>query len=84
MSFACRRGGEAGHVNHPWLVGVCVCVCDVRVMRGVLRHSISGVPARWRRTRAKSARAPRKVKQRTHSPSVLGLTDRPAHLLDRG
>ena len=83
MSFACRRGGEAGHVNHPWLVGVYVCVCDVRGMRGVLRHSILGVPARWRRTRAKSARAPRKVKQRTHSPSVLGLTDRPAHLLDR-
>lgn len=63
--------------------GVCVCVCDVRVMRGVLRHSTSGVPARWRWTRAKSARTPRKVKQRTHSPLVLGLTDRPAHLLDR-
>lgn len=58
MSFACRRGGEAGHVIHPWLVGVYVRVCDVRVMRGVLRHSTSGVPARWRWTRAKSARAP--------------------------
>lgn len=52
-------------MNHPWLVGVYVCVCvyDVRVMRGVLRHSTSGVPTRWRRTRTKSARAPRKVKR---------------------
>lgn len=32
MSFACRLGGEAGHVNHPWLVGVYVCVCVMFVL----------------------------------------------------
>lgn len=51
-----------GHVTHPWLVGV-VCVMMIVLGLGVTHHSTSEVSARWRQTRVKSARAPRKVER---------------------